>query len=1022
MAPERWQKVEALYEAALVMEPAQRPAFLEHSSEGDESLQSEVESLLFHHDNAGSFLQIPAPPKQLDAGQKISHYEIQDKLGEGAMGVVYRAYDTQLRRKVALKVLTPDRATDPNLRKRLLREARAASTLNHPNIVGIHEVSSDHGLDFISMEFIEGDTLKQLIPAEGLPLQKALNYAVQMARGLAAAHASGLVHRDVKPGNMMVTPEGTVKLLDFGLARQLHPGEEQDSAVTLEGEIAGTPAYMSPEQAEGKPLDERSDEFSFGSVLYEMLTGRKAFNGSSNPSTLTAVLRDIPAPLKSLRPDVPADLARILGRCLEKERDARYRSAAELHRDLVACQARVAASATGWRSAVHRPWIAIAALGALALLLLAGASVGLRTYRYRWVQTVALPEIARLADQEKSLAAFRLAKEVDRLFPNEPALQRLRREIWVPTSFHTEPPGAQVFIRDYTADRDDWESLGNTPLKNLRLPAGNFCVRIRKPGFADVEGTVDSIVKDFRRTLHASDIAPPGMVFVPVDTFAVPGAGRVAAGAFWLDKYEVTNRQFKEFVDRGEYRKRDHWRQPFVDEGRTLSWEEAMTSFVDSTGQPGPAAWELGSYPDGHGDDPVAGVSWYEAAAYADFAGKALPTVYHWDAAADRAHYSTILAMSNFREDGPAPVGRYAGVGRFGTYDMAGNVAEWCSNLSGSQRWVRGGSWTGPDYMFTTPETSSPFARSPARGFRCAKYTKPLPEALTSSRDLRPPRGSGSDKPVDDEVFRAYQSMYRYDQASLQSRIESVDDASPWWRKERVTFNAAYGRERVVAFVFLPRNAAPPYQTILFLPGGTAQRERNSDNLELRRVDFLLRSGHAVVYPICRGMYERNIGPAPTGPNEKRDLRIQWVKDFGRSIDYIQTRPDLDRNNLAFYGVSTGADIGPIVIAVDPRFKAAVLHGGGLDLSESDDTMAGGARSINFLPRVRIPVLMMNGRDDFFAPPEQSHRMFRLLGTPENEKRRVLFGSGHSLPKTGVIKETLAWLDRYLGPPKPKDP
>ncbi len=380
MAPDRWRKIEALYEAALEVEPAQRPGFLENCT-GDESLRRQVESLLFHHENAGCFLQVPAPAKQLEAGQRVSHYEIQEKLGEGAMGVVYRAHDNQLRRKVALKVLPPDYAADSNWRQRLLREARAASALNHPNIVGIYEVGADNGVDFIAMELIEGDTLKELIPAKSLPLREALDYAVQIARGLARAHASGVVHRDLKPGNIMVTPDGTVKLLDFGLARRLQSGEEHETTLTGEGEIVGTPAYMSPEQAEGKQLDARSDIFSFGSVLYEMLSGRQAFRGASKLSTLLSILRDTPAALNSARADVPAELDRILGHCLEKDRDARYPSATELYQDLVACQSRVAATGAGLRSTLSRPRIAIAALGLLALLLAGGATAGSAPWR-----------------------------------------------------------------------------------------------------------------------------------------------------------------------------------------------------------------------------------------------------------------------------------------------------------------------------------------------------------------------------------------------------------------------------------------------------------------------------------------------------------------------------------------------------------------------------------------------------------------------------------------------------------------
>jgi hypothetical protein len=513
------------------------------------------------------------------------------------------------------------------------------------------------------------------------------------------------------------------------------------------------------------------------------------------------------------------------------------------------------------------------------------------------------------------------------------------------------------------------------------------------------------------------------MVFIPVDTFSVPGAGSVKAGSFWLDKYEVTNRQFKDFLERGEYQKREHWKIPFVDNGRTLSWEAAMARFVDSTGQPGPSTWQLGSFADGHGEDPVSGVSWYEAAAYADFVGKALPTVYHWVAAADYAHYSTILTVSNFRGEGPARVGSYAGVGRYGTYDMAGNVSEWCWNLSGNRRWVRGGAWIDPDYMYEAPEAASPFARGSTRGFRCAMYNSPIPESLTGPRDIRPDHAPGEERPVSDSVFEAYKSIYSYDRTDLKSRIEAVDDSSPWWRKERVSFDAAYANERVIAFLFLPRNASPPYQTILFMPGGTAQRERTSDNLELRRVDFLLRTGHAVIYPICRGMYERHLASPPTAPRETRDLIIQQVKDIGRSMDYIQTRSDLGHDKLAFYGVSTGVGFGPKVIAVDSRFTTGILQGGGLPDSESERALPGEVRMVNFLPRVKIPILMMNGKDDFLSPMEQSQiPMFSLLGTHERDKRRVAFDSGHSVPLPELIKEVLPWLDHYMGRIKPKEP
>jgi Tol biopolymer transport system component len=328
MDPARWRRVEEIYQAATERKPEERAAFLAAACAGDEDLRREVESLLAQPSEEGMLDRPAWAPEaaRLTIGQQVSHYQIQEKLGEGGMGAVYRAYDTELRRPVALKVLPPEYASDPERRERLLREARAASALNHPNIVGIYEVGSDHGVDFIAMEYIEGKSLGDIIPGRGLPLGKALDYAVQIAGGLAKAHAAGVIHRDLKPGNIMLTGPasghpGLVKLLDFGLARRVELGEGHDTTLTIEGAILGTPAYMSPEQAQGKPADARSDVFSFGSVLYQMVTGRRAFEKDSHISTLAAVVQEEPRPLPS---SVPRDLERTIARCLRKDPERRF--------------------------------------------------------------------------------------------------------------------------------------------------------------------------------------------------------------------------------------------------------------------------------------------------------------------------------------------------------------------------------------------------------------------------------------------------------------------------------------------------------------------------------------------------------------------------------------------------------------------------------------------------------------------------------------------------------------------------
>ena len=266
-------------------------------------------------------------------GQMLGHYRIEAKLGEGGMGVVYRAFDTHLDRPVAIKILRADATASPERKRRFVQEAKSASALNHPNIVHIYDISSAGGTDFIAMEFVAGKTLNQLIGKSGLPLRDTLKYSIQIADALARAHSAGIVHRDLKPANIIVAEDGHVKLLDFGLAKLTEASVDAEGAtatinadegpLTEEGSIVGTVAYMSPEQAEGKKVDGRSDIFSFGSVLYEMVTGRRAFAGANQVSTLAAILHQEPQSPGDLAPDLPAELDKIIARCLRKDPERR---------------------------------------------------------------------------------------------------------------------------------------------------------------------------------------------------------------------------------------------------------------------------------------------------------------------------------------------------------------------------------------------------------------------------------------------------------------------------------------------------------------------------------------------------------------------------------------------------------------------------------------------------------------------------------------------------------------------------
>ena len=266
-------------------------------------------------------------------GQALGHYRIEATLGEGGMGVVYRAFDTHLDRPVAIKILRADATASPERKRRFVQEAKAASALNHPNIIHIYDISSSGGTDFIAMELVAGKMLHQLIGTNDLALRDTLKYSIQIADALARAHSAGIVHRDLKPANIIIAEDGRVKLLDFGLAKLTEKTVDsegvtatmtaEDGPLTEEGSIIGTVAYMSPEQAEGRKVDARSDIFSFGSVLYEMVTGRRPFEGATKMSTISAILQKEPPPPGALAPNLPAEFEKIILRCLRKDRDRR---------------------------------------------------------------------------------------------------------------------------------------------------------------------------------------------------------------------------------------------------------------------------------------------------------------------------------------------------------------------------------------------------------------------------------------------------------------------------------------------------------------------------------------------------------------------------------------------------------------------------------------------------------------------------------------------------------------------------
>jgi eukaryotic-like serine/threonine-protein kinase len=348
MSGEQWQNVKEIFDAALRRTPEERAKFLAEICGGDDDLRREVESLLASFAEADSFLETPPVADetgsnetnglQTAGGAKLGHYEIVRRIGAGGMGEVFLAKDKKLDRNVAVKLLNDEFKKHESSLRRFVREARAASALNHPNILVIHEIGETENSHYIVSEYVEGETLRAVLQKKSLRLEEVLDISIQIAGALAAAHAARIVHRDIKPENIIVRPDNLVKILDFGLAKlveqKLVGTEDSTLNQTAKGLILGTVNYMSPEQAKGERVDERTDIFSFGAVLYEMLAGRAPFAGGSVSETLSKLMNDEPPPLARFAPDAPPELQRIVSKTLRKNADERYQTAKGLLSDL----------------------------------------------------------------------------------------------------------------------------------------------------------------------------------------------------------------------------------------------------------------------------------------------------------------------------------------------------------------------------------------------------------------------------------------------------------------------------------------------------------------------------------------------------------------------------------------------------------------------------------------------------------------------------------------------------------------
>ncbi|MEO5894163.1 MAG: protein kinase [Vicinamibacterales bacterium] len=960
-------------------------------------------------------------------------YRIGGELGSGGMATVYRAHDLRHDRAVAIKVLSPSVAAALG-RERFLREITVTAGLDHPHILPLLDSGEAGGVLYYVMPCVEGETLRErLRRAPPLLRRDALAIAREISDALHYAHDAGIIHRDIKPENILLAG-GHARVADFGIAQA--DGTKPGPALTQTGMVVGTTRYMSPEQALGLPLDRRSDIYSLGCVVHEMLLGH-------------APVRD---PEHQPIPEddgIPSDVEATLRRALARRPEDRFATAADfasaldgrgdLTRDAPLVTPTSAPRYDGTTVVIRegRGRGSAARYSAIAVLLVVVSAVAYWTLgppaTGRWLAREALPAVEEALNSADYEAAWAVVRQMERRTPGSPELARLWPRISWRVTLRSEPAGARVFRQGYTAPDSQWEELGVTPLIDVRIPHGLSRLRFELQGHRSLVRALGGAHLNWAE-LRPGD--PDGLLVgpevyrldtegtVPSDMVRVPGSKLTTGGIavnvkdFFLGRHEVTNAQFKRFVDGGGYERKELW-DPVIVRGATLSWIDAMKTFVDRAGRPGPAAWEAGNYRDGEDDYPVSGLSWYEAAAFARFAGRELPTAHHWQQALANAMFPWLLTASNFGGQGPRAVTASRSMTHVGAYDMTGNVREWTSSRIGDQRIILGGSWHDPYYVVGTDDTAAPPEdRSIGNGIRLA-MTADEPEIAVRLRAplaARTTVATTSPPPVPDDVYAAYRRVFDYGDKPLNASVETVD-RDRLWTRERIQVDAGYGTERLPIHLYVPTSGSPPFQTVVYWPGWDTFALDNIDEYFARQIDFLVKSGRVVAFPVYKGTFERRLPQArrpPFGSVEYRDNAIETVKDLRRTIDYLQTRNEIDRDGLAFFGYSWGGVNGPLALALEPRLRVAVIEIGLLPKMPSTPEVD----PVNALPRVHQPTLLLSGEFDAMVPIDNARRYFALLGTAAANKRHVVAPGGHFIPRELVIRETVAWFDQHLGRPR----
>ena len=661
-------------------------------------------------------------------------FRVESEMPAGGMSRIFLATEQSLNRRVVVKVLPPNMTSEVSS-ARFRQEMELLARLQHPHILPILTSGTRAELLYYVMPFVAGESLRHRLSTEGaLPVDDAVRILTEVADALGYAHGAGVLHRDIKPENILLEGRHAV-LADFGVARALVDART-GGRLTATGASVGTPGYMSPEQIAGDAIDARAEIYALAVVGYEMMTGKPPFKGPTAQAILTAHLTTPPLPLIELRPEVPAHVSRAIARALSKQPEERFLTAQEFADALGRPRPDAPALTSAAKSRRPVLWVA-----AGAAILAAVAWIALRP-RGGSIPAPVLNDIRVAADSGRLDAIAALLDSAGVPISHR-SLSDLAPRVSGSLRISSDASGAEVAIARATplasfATRP-FRTIDANPADATLLVAGEYSLRFSRPGVAPryvvthigsgTDQTVAVVLEPVDSILGAMVRVSAGPS--PVDSSSVP--------EFFLTQVEVTNEQFQRFVAAGGYRNPSLWPSTMLVADRSVPVADALGRFVDRTGLPGPRNWEGGKFPSGRGDHPVTGVTWYEASAYARWAGGVLPSghqwwraaygdslsIYPWGSNAADAQYRANLEGVETAAAGSYPLG----VSRFGAMDLAGNVREWLADAvpGGARYLAAGGSWQDPVYMadLAHMEGFPPSYASATIGFRVARTATP---------------------------------------------------------------------------------------------------------------------------------------------------------------------------------------------------------------------------------------------------------------------------------------------------------